>query len=72
MDAKAIVGLLQYMTGGLILGLAVWGFITKKIVPWWAYEAALKEKNEYRSRLFARVDPDYKPPLQITQGAQQQ
>ena len=57
MDAKGIVGLLQYMTGGLILALVVWGFINKKIVPYWTYEELKALYTEAKDRLMTKLDP---------------
>jgi hypothetical protein len=61
MDAKAVVSLAQYITGGVILAIAVWGFISKKIVPYWTYDDMSKRCEDYRTRLLTKLDPDYKP-----------
>ena len=58
MDPKAILSLVQYMTGGLVLALVIWAIIAKKLVPGWTYQQMEDERNNYLTRYLNKVDPD--------------
>lgn len=60
MSPKDIVGLLQYMTGGLVLGIVLWAIMKGYLVTGKTYNKVEAECDEYKQRYFAKVDPEYK------------
>lgn len=62
MDPQKLVALLQYMTGGVVLGLVVWAMIKGLLVPYKTYDMVLAERDDFKDRYFKKVDPDYKAP----------